>query len=156
MFFDEPFPALDPLIRRTCRTRCAAHDEGSARRCLSTPRPSEALRLGDRGKKHLIMRAERSSTEPRPDRWSAHPDDYYVREFSATYPSHVLDAALAGPPATPADALTAEFGAYIDRPDAALSLWLGELRRYASCPGVTARAGGDEVRPSCGITWPRN
>ncbi len=104
MFFDEPFSALDPLIRRDMQDEvCRLHDEVGKTMVFITHDLQEALRLGDR---ILIMRDGAVVQIGRPDEVVGAPADDYVREFVRDVPrSHVLTLRWLARPATPADAL---------------------------------------------------
>ena len=89
MFFDEPFSALDPLIRRGMQDEVLRlHHEVGKTMVFITHDLSEALRLGDR---ILIMRHGRVVQCGRPDELVGAPADDYVRDFTRDIPrSHVL------------------------------------------------------------------
>ena len=79
LFFDEPFSALDPLIRREMQNEVARlHRELGKTMVFVTHDLSEALRLGDR---ILIMRDGRQSQIGTPDELVGAPADDYVRDF---------------------------------------------------------------------------
>jgi len=89
MFFDEPFSALDPLIRRGMQDEVLRlHHEVGKTMVFITHDLSEALRLGDR---IMIMRHGRMVQVGRPDELVGAPADDYVRDFTRDIPrSHVL------------------------------------------------------------------
>jgi glycine betaine/proline transport system ATP-binding protein len=89
LFFDEPFSALDPLIRRDMQEEVIRlHREVGKTMVFITHDLHEALRLGDR---ILIMRDGQMVQCGRPDEVVAAPADDYVRDFVADVPrSHVL------------------------------------------------------------------
>jgi glycine betaine/proline transport system ATP-binding protein len=89
MFFDEPFSALDPLIRRGMQDEVLRlHNEVGKTMVFITHDLSEALRLGDR---IVIMRHGRIVQVGRPDELVGAPADDYVRDFTRDIPrSHVL------------------------------------------------------------------
>jgi glycine betaine/proline transport system ATP-binding protein len=89
MFFDEPFSALDPLIRRGMQDEVLRlHNEVGKTMVFITHDLSEALRLGDR---IMIMRHGRMVQVGRPDELVGAPADDYVRDFTRDIPrSHVL------------------------------------------------------------------
>ena len=89
MFFDEPFSALDPLIRRGMQDEVLRlHHEVGKTMVFITHDLSEALRLGDR---IVIMRHGRIVQVGRPDELVGAPADDYVRDFTRDIPrSHVL------------------------------------------------------------------
>lgn len=112
MFFDEPFSALDPLIRRDMQTEVIRlHHEVGKTMVFITHDIHEALRLGDR---IAIMRDGGLVQVGTPEELIASPADDYVANFVLDFPkSHVLtlrwiarpavsDAELQGPalPAT--------------------------------------------------------
>ncbi|SNS70280.1 glycine betaine/proline transport system ATP-binding protein [Asanoa hainanensis] len=89
LFFDEPFSALDPLIRRDMQNEVLRlHHEVGKTMVFITHDLHEALRLGDR---ILIMRDGAAVQIGRPDEVVGAPADDYVRDFVADVPkSHVL------------------------------------------------------------------
>ena len=89
MFFDEPFSALDPLIRRGMQDEVLRlHHEVGKTMVFITHDLSEALRLGDR---IAIMRNGRIVQLGRPDELVGAPADDYVADFTRDIPrSHVL------------------------------------------------------------------
>jgi glycine betaine/proline transport system ATP-binding protein len=99
MFFDEPFSALDPLIRRGMQDEVLRlHHEVGKTMVFITHDLSEALRLGDR---ILIMRHGRLVQCGRPDELVGAPADDYVRDFTRDIPrSHVLTARWIARPLT--------------------------------------------------------
>jgi glycine betaine/proline transport system ATP-binding protein len=89
LFFDEPFSALDPLIRRDMQNEVIRlHHEVGKTMVFITHDLHEALRLGDR---ILIMRDGGMVQLGRPDEVVGAPADDYVRDFVSDVPrSHVL------------------------------------------------------------------
>ncbi len=89
LFFDEPFSALDPLIRRDMQNEVIRlHHEVGKTMVFITHDLHEALRLGDR---ILIMRDGAMVQLGRPDEVVGAPADDYVRDFVSDVPrSHVL------------------------------------------------------------------
>jgi glycine betaine/proline transport system ATP-binding protein len=89
LFFDEPFSALDPLIRRDMQNEVIRlHREVGKTMVFITHDLSEALKLGDR---ILIMRDGELVQVGAPDEVVGAPVDDYVREFVRDVPrSHVL------------------------------------------------------------------
>ena len=89
LLFDEPFSALDPLIRRDMQNEVVRlHHELGKTMVFITHDLAEALRLGDR---ILIMRDGEIVQIGRPDEVVAQPADDYVKEFVSDVPkSHVL------------------------------------------------------------------
>jgi glycine betaine/proline transport system ATP-binding protein len=89
LLFDEPFSALDPLIRRDMQNEVIRlHQELRKTMVFITHDLSEALKLGDR---ILIMRDGEIVQIGRPDEVVAAPADDYVKEFVSDVPkSHVL------------------------------------------------------------------
>ncbi len=111
MMFDEPFSALDPLIRRDMQNEVIRlHDEVGKTMVFITHDLAEALKLGDR---ILIMRDGEIVQVGTPDEVVAVPADDYVRDFVSDVPkSHVLtlkwvmrepDGEVTDGPALPAD-----------------------------------------------------
>ena len=89
LFFDEPFSALDPLIRRDMQQEIIRlHHEVGKTMVFVTHDLSEALKLGDR---ILIMRDGRPVQCGTGDELVGAPVDDYVRDFVREVPrSHVL------------------------------------------------------------------
>jgi glycine betaine/proline transport system ATP-binding protein len=89
LLFDEPFSALDPLIRRDMQNEVIRlHRELGKTMVFITHDLSEALKLGDR---ILIMRDGAIVQIGSPDEVVARPADDYVKDFVSEVPkSHVL------------------------------------------------------------------
>lgn len=89
MLFDEPFSALDPLIRRDMQNEVIRLQEELRKTMVFiTHDLSEALKLGDR---ILIMRDGEVVQIGTPDEVVGAPADDYVRDFTSDVPrSHVL------------------------------------------------------------------
>ncbi|MEO6511966.1 MAG: glycine betaine/L-proline ABC transporter ATP-binding protein [Nocardioides sp.] len=89
LLFDEPFSALDPLIRRDMQNEVIRlHHELGKTMVFITHDLAEALKLGDR---ILIMRDGALVQIGRPDEVVGAPADEYVRDFVSDVPrSHVL------------------------------------------------------------------
>jgi glycine betaine/proline transport system ATP-binding protein len=89
MMFDEPFSALDPLIRRDMQNEVIRlHEEVGKTMVFITHDLAEALKLGDR---ILIMRDGEIVQIGTPDEVVGAPADDYVRDFTSEVPrSHVL------------------------------------------------------------------
>jgi glycine betaine/proline transport system ATP-binding protein len=89
MLFDEPFSALDPLIRRDMQTEVIRlHHELKKTMVFITHDLQEALKLGDR---IMILRDGAIVQVGTPDEVVAAPADDYVRDFVSDVPrSHVL------------------------------------------------------------------
>jgi len=89
LMFDEPFSALDPLIRRDMQNEVIRlHQEVGKTMVFITHDLAEALKLGDR---ILIMRDGEIVQVGTPDEVVAAPADDYVRDFVSDVPrSHVL------------------------------------------------------------------
>jgi glycine betaine/proline transport system ATP-binding protein len=104
LFFDEPFSALDPLIRRDMQNEVVRlHHEVGKTMVFITHDLHEALRLGDR---ILIMRDGAVVQIGRPDEVVGAPADDYVRDFVADVPkSHVLTIRWVMRPVRPEDPL---------------------------------------------------
>nr|WP_237497833.1 glycine betaine/L-proline ABC transporter ATP-binding protein [Streptomyces sp. SID8377] len=84
LFFDEPFSALDPLIRRDMQNEVVRlHREVGKTMVFITHDLSEALKLGDR---ILIMRDGRTVQCGTGDELVGAPADDYVREFVKDVP----------------------------------------------------------------------
>ena len=89
LLFDEPFSALDPLIRRDMQNEVIRlHQELGKTMVFVTHDLAEALKLGDR---ILIMRDGEIVQIGTPDEVVGAPADDYVKEFVSDVPkSHVL------------------------------------------------------------------
>ena len=89
LLFDEPFSALDPLIRRDMQNEVIRlHRELGKTMVFITHDLQEALKLGDR---ILIMRDGETVQIGSPDEVVGAPADDYVRDFTSEVPrSHVL------------------------------------------------------------------
>ncbi len=89
LLFDEPFSALDPLIRRDMQNEVIRlHHELGKTMVFITHDLAEALKLGDR---ILIMRDGELVQIGAPDEVVGAPADDYVRDFTSEVPrSHVL------------------------------------------------------------------
>ena len=89
LLFDEPFSALDPLIRRDMQNEVIRlHRELGKTMVFVTHDLAEALKLGDR---ILIMRDGEIVQIGAPDEVVGAPADEYVRDFVSDVPrSHVL------------------------------------------------------------------
>lgn len=89
LLFDEPFSALDPLIRRDMQNEVIRlHRELGKTMVFITHDLQEALKLGDR---ILIMRDGEVVQVGAPDEVVGAPADDYVRDFVSDVPrSHVL------------------------------------------------------------------
>jgi glycine betaine/proline transport system ATP-binding protein len=104
LFFDEPFSALDPLIRRDMQQEIIRlHHEVGKTMVFVTHDLSEALKLGDR---ILIMRDGRPVQCGTGDELVGAPVDDYVRDFVREVPrSHVLTLRWIMRPVRPEDRL---------------------------------------------------
>ena len=89
LLFDEPFSALDPLIRRDMQNEVIRlHRELGKTMVFITHDLSEALKLGNR---ILIMRDGATVQIGTPDEVVGAPADDYVKDFTSEVPrSHVL------------------------------------------------------------------
>ena len=84
LLFDEPFSALDPLIRRDMQNEVVRlHREVGKTMVFITHDLSEALKLGDR---ILMMRDGARSRSARGDELVGAPADDYVRDFVRDVP----------------------------------------------------------------------
>lgn len=104
LFFDEPFSALDPLIRRDMQTEVIRlHHEVGKTMVFITHDLSEALKLGDR---ILIMRDGRMVQLGTGDELVGAPADDYVRDFVRDVPrANVLTLKWIMRPPRPEDPL---------------------------------------------------
>ncbi|MER7917667.1 MULTISPECIES: glycine betaine/L-proline ABC transporter ATP-binding protein [unclassified Streptomyces] len=102
LLFDEPFSALDPLIRRDMQDEVARlHEEEGRTMVFITHDLSEALKLGDR---IALMRDGQVVQLGTPEEIVGSPADDYVREFVRDVPrEQVLTARTAMRPAASAD-----------------------------------------------------
>ncbi|MFJ9647617.1 glycine betaine/L-proline ABC transporter ATP-binding protein [Streptomyces sp. NPDC101206] len=102
LLFDEPFSALDPLIRREMQEEVERlHHEDGRTMVFITHDLDEALRLGDR---IALMRDGRIVQIGTPEEIVASPADDYVREFVRDVPrERVLTVRSAMRPAGPGD-----------------------------------------------------
>jgi glycine betaine/proline transport system ATP-binding protein len=117
LLFDEPFSALDPLIRRDMQNEVIRlHREVGKTMVFITHDLAEALKLGDR---ILIMRDGEVVQVGTPDEVVGAPADEYVRDFVSDVPkSHVLtlrwvmreprEGEADGAPALPAETIVRE------------------------------------------------
>jgi glycine betaine/proline transport system ATP-binding protein len=117
LLFDEPFSALDPLIRRDMQNEVIRlHHELGKTMVFITHDLQEALKLGDR---ILILRDGEIVQVGTPDEVVGQPADDYVREFVSDVPkSHVLtlkwvmreptDEVAADAPVLPCDTIVRE------------------------------------------------
>jgi glycine betaine/proline transport system ATP-binding protein len=104
MFFDEPFSALDPLIRRDMQNEVIRlHREVGKTMIFITHDLAEALKLGDH---ILIMRDGRIVQTGRPEDLVGAPADDYVADFVRDVPkAQVLTLRWIMRPPRPDDAL---------------------------------------------------
>ena len=105
MLFDEPFSALDPLIRRDMQNEVLRlHHEVGKTMIFITHDLAEALKLGDH---ILIMRDGAVIQQGRPEELVGSPADDYVEDFVREVPkSRVLTLRWIARTATPEDDLT--------------------------------------------------
>ncbi|MFE7226403.1 glycine betaine/L-proline ABC transporter ATP-binding protein [Nocardioides sp. NPDC057577] len=104
LFFDEPFSALDPLIRRDMQDEIVRlHHEVGKTMVFITHDLQEAIKLGDR---ILIMRDGEMVQLGTAAEIVAHPADDYVRDFVSEVPKgHVLTLRYVMQPVRPGDSL---------------------------------------------------
>jgi glycine betaine/proline transport system ATP-binding protein len=104
LMFDEPFSALDPLIRRDMQNEVIRlHEEVGKTMIFITHDLQEALKLGDR---ILIMRDGEIVQIGTPAQVVGAPADEYVRDFVSEVPrSHVLTLRWVMRPPHPGEAL---------------------------------------------------
>ncbi|MFD5427316.1 glycine betaine/L-proline ABC transporter ATP-binding protein [Streptomyces sp. NPDC127084] len=131
LLFDEPFSALDPLIRRDMQDEVVRlHREEGRTMVFITHDLSEALRLGDR---IALMRDGRIVQLGTPEEIVGSPADDYVRDFVRDVPrEQVLTVRTAMRPAV--DAKEAEAGPAVS-PDATVFEAIETVARV----GVPAR-----------------
>jgi glycine betaine/proline transport system ATP-binding protein len=102
MFFDEPFSALDPLIRRDMQNEVLRlHHEVGKTMVFITHDLAEALKLGD----HIVIMRDGAVVQiGRPEEVVGAPADDYVADFVSDVPkSHVLTLRWIMRPVSPAD-----------------------------------------------------
>ncbi|GAB2777967.1 glycine betaine/L-proline ABC transporter ATP-binding protein [Streptomyces chlorus] len=128
LLFDEPFSALDPLIRRDMQEEVIRlHREEGRTMVFITHDLSEALRLGDR---IALMRDGRVVQLGTPEEIVGSPADDYVRDFVRDVPrEQVLTVRTAMRPASSAD--EAGSGPAV-RPDATVSEAIEAVARAGS------------------------
>ncbi|HEV7809739.1 MAG TPA: betaine/proline/choline family ABC transporter ATP-binding protein [Candidatus Limnocylindrales bacterium] len=104
MLLDEPFSALDPLIRRDMQNEVIRlHNDLKKTMVFITHDLAEALKLGDHV---MIMRGGRVVQIGRPEELVARPADEYVADFVRDIPkSHVLTLRWVMRAPTPEDSL---------------------------------------------------
>ena len=104
LMFDEPFSALDPLIRRDMQNEVIRlHEEVGKTMIFITHDLQEALKLGDR---ILIMRDGEIVQIGTPAQVVGAPADEYVRDFVSEVPrSHVLTLRWVMRPPRPGESL---------------------------------------------------
>jgi len=115
MLFDEPFSALDPLIRRDMQDEVIRLQRDVRKTMIFiTHDLAEALKLGDR---IAIMKDGRFVQVGTPEEVVAHPADEYVADFTKDVPrAHVLTARAIMRPAnddSPADGPTVAPGTIV-------------------------------------------
>jgi glycine betaine/proline transport system ATP-binding protein len=104
MFFDEPFSALDPLIRRDMQNEVLRlHHEVGKTMVFITHDLAEALKLGD----HIVIMRDGAVVQTgRPEEVVGAPADDYVADFVSDVPkSHVLTLRWIMRPVEPGDPL---------------------------------------------------
>ena len=151
--FDEPFSALDPLIRRDMQNEVIRlHDEVGKTMVFITHDLAEALKLGDR---ILIMRDGEIVQIGTPDEVVGAPADDYVRDFVSDVPkSHVLTLKWVMRPPD---------GQALDGPDPPVRpdrprRGPGRARPPRPVPGrrrATRSSASSTTRTSCGSSWRR-
>jgi len=102
MFFDEPFSALDPLIRRDMQNEVLRlHHEVGKTMVFITHDLAEALKLGD----HIVIMRDGAVVQiGRPEEVVGAPADDYVADFVSDVPkSHVLTLRWIMRPLEPGD-----------------------------------------------------
>jgi glycine betaine/proline transport system ATP-binding protein len=102
MFLDEPFSALDPLIRRDMQNEVKRlHREVGKTMVFITHDLAEALKLGD----HIVIMRDGAIVQSgRPEELVGAPADDYVADFVSDVPkSHVLTLRWVMRPAQPDD-----------------------------------------------------
>ncbi len=117
LFFDEPFSALDPLIRKEMQDElCRLQNEMPRCIVFITHDFAEALRLGDR---IAVMKDGSIDQVGTPEEIVAHPATEYVREFTNDVPkskvltAHAVMCAVGNPAPSRRVAATTTIGALI-------------------------------------------
>lgn len=107
MFLDEPFSALDPLIRRDMQAEIIRlHHDLNKTMVFITHDLSEAMKLGDR---IAIMRDGAIIQIGTPQELIMHPADDYVADFTRDIPkSHVLSVGSIAKPITDSVQMSSE------------------------------------------------
>ena len=107
MFLDEPFSALDPLIRRDMQTEVIRlHEDLNKTMVFITHDLAEAMKLGDR---IVIMRDGDIVQMGTPTDLVMNPVDDYVADFTKDIPkSHVLKMEALARPARPGEEITGD------------------------------------------------
>ncbi len=154
LLFDEPFSALDPLIRRDMQDELLSLQERL--RCTMvfiTHDFSEALKLGDR---IAIMRSGAIVQVGSPEEIVAHPADDYVRDFTVDVPRHkVLSVATVMAPVSPEMALDGAPVAASARLDAILPRLLTEGKPLPVMDAEGVLCGVLEPATVSRYLWPR-
>ncbi len=154
LLFDEPFSALDPLIRRDMQDELLGLQERL--RCTMvfiTHDFSEALKLGDR---IAIMRSGAIVQVGTPEEIVAHPADDYVRDFTLDVPRHkVLSAATVMAPVSPGVVPDGEPVAASARLETILPRLLTEGRPVPVVDAHGVRCGMLEPALVSQYLWPR-
>jgi glycine betaine/proline transport system ATP-binding protein len=155
LFFDEPFSALDPLIRRGMQDEVLRlHHEVGKTMVFITHDLSEALKLGDR---ILIMRDGAMVQMGKPDELVGAPADAYVEDFVRDVPkSRILtlrwimrpptaDDRLDGPEMSPDTVIRDAIRAILDAEAPAKVVAGGELLGIVDHDSVLAVIAGQEA-----------
>jgi glycine betaine/proline transport system ATP-binding protein len=136
LLFDEPFSALDPLIRRDMQDQVIALQRDLVKTMVFiTHDLAEALKLGDR---IAIMKDGRFVQVGTPEEVVAHPADDYVADFTKDVPrAHVLTAraimapangdALADGPSVTADTVVQSLIPMVAEADRKIRVMEGEV-----------------------------
>ncbi len=154
LMFDEPFSALDPLIRRDMQNEVIRlHHEVGKTMVFITHDLAEALKLGDR---ILIMRDGEIVQIGTPDEVVGAPADDYVRDFTSDVPkSHVLTLKWV---MRPPDAAVGRRRARRCRPTRSSATPPGSsstTRGRAGWSTATRSSGSSTTRTSCASSSPR-
>ncbi len=154
LLFDEPFSALDPLIRRDMQDELLSLQERL--RCTMvfiTHDFSEALKLGDR---IAIMRSGALVQVGTPEQIVAHPADDYVRDFTVDVPrDKVLSVAAVMAPVPPGAVPDGEPVAASVRLEAILPRLLTEGKPVPVVDAQGDRCGVLEPAIVSSYLWPR-
>ena len=155
LLFDEPFSALDPLIRRDMQNEVIRlHRELGKTMVFITHDLAEALKLGDR---IMILRDGAIVQIGTPDEVVAQPADDYVKDFVSEVPQGARADAEVGDARPTAGRVDGRARRCRSRPSCARPpRACDRLRRPDPGHATATRSSGSSTRrTSCGWSWPR-